>query len=104
MAGTIREELQDDQALRGLRALAQAVATHGDDWIGYLHTGQVPGVEPNASTRRTAISMEPPAWPSHGASGCGSTASHATSGLARSLLEATPVVSAQVLGACRKVN
>ena len=34
--GTIREELQDDQALRGLRALAQAVAAHGDDWIGYL--------------------------------------------------------------------
>ena len=34
--GTIREELQDNQALRGLRALAQAVAAHGDDWIGYL--------------------------------------------------------------------
>ena len=34
--GTIREELQDDQPLRGLRALAQAVAAHGDDWIGYL--------------------------------------------------------------------
>ena len=34
--GTIREELQDDQALRGLRALAQAVAAHGEDWIGYL--------------------------------------------------------------------
>ena len=34
--GTIREELQDDQALRGLRALAQAVAAQGDDWIGYL--------------------------------------------------------------------
>ena len=34
--GTIREELQDDQALRGLHALAQAVAAHGDDWIGYL--------------------------------------------------------------------
>ena len=34
--GTIREELQDDQALRGLRALGQAVAAHGDDWIGYL--------------------------------------------------------------------
>ena len=34
--GTIREELQEDQALRGLRALAQAVAAHEDDWIGYL--------------------------------------------------------------------
>ena len=34
--GTIREELRDDQALRGLRALAQAVAAHADDWIGYL--------------------------------------------------------------------
>ena len=34
--GTIREELKEDQALRGLRALAQAVAAHGDDWIGYL--------------------------------------------------------------------
>ena len=34
--GTIREELQDDHALRGLHALAQAVAAHGDDWIGYL--------------------------------------------------------------------
>ena len=34
--GTIREELQDDRPLRGLRALAQAVAAHGDDWIGYL--------------------------------------------------------------------
>ena len=34
--GTIREELHQDQALRGLRALAQAVAAHGDDWIGYL--------------------------------------------------------------------
>ena len=34
--GTIREELKEDQASRGLRALAQAVAAHGDDWIGYL--------------------------------------------------------------------
>ena len=34
--GTIREELQNDQALRGLRALAQAVAAHAEDWIGYL--------------------------------------------------------------------
>ena len=34
--GTIREELKEDRALRGLRALAQAVAAHGDDWSGYL--------------------------------------------------------------------
>ena len=34
--GTIREELRDDHASRGLGALAQAVAAHDDDWIGYL--------------------------------------------------------------------
>ncbi|MDE0448607.1 MAG: PAS domain-containing protein [Spirochaetaceae bacterium] len=34
--GTIREELKEDQPSRGLHALAQAVAAHGDDWIDYL--------------------------------------------------------------------
>ena len=34
--GTIREELREDHASRGLRALAQAVAAHDDDWISYL--------------------------------------------------------------------
>ena len=48
--GTIREELQEDQALRGLRALAQAVAAHEEDWIGYLqHDPQGRQVRPYLS-------------------------------------------------------